>query len=180
MPAVPPADRLSTKKHKTPSSTTAQAHKSSRRGLLFQKRAESRMTKTGAVNCSTMALAAVVILFAKVKKVLVPQMHSAPTKTHRLSRGLCLTASKYPPMTTRATMFRPLLMDKPLHGMTLMHNPPMLYRTAAKNTKSTPCTFLVSVACCVKNTPCPIGTEGDERGTTSVRRYLAKTASASQ
>lgn len=64
-------------------------------------------------------------------------------------------------------MFRPLLMDKPLHGMTLIAQSPMLYRTAAKNTKSTPCTFLVSVACCVKNTPCPIGTEGDERGTTS-------------
>ncbi len=59
----------------------------------------------------------------------------------------------------------------------------MLYRTAAKNTNSTPSFSLFSVFSvvrCVKNTLCPVGTEGDERDTTSVYRFLAKTASESQ
>ena len=65
-------------------------------------------------------------------------------------------------MTARATRFRPALMDRPFQEMTLMHSPPMLYRTAARKTNSTPSLVRFSVVRCVKNTPCPVGTEGDE------------------
>ena len=47
------------------------------------------MTNTGAVNCSTMVLAAVVSLLARENRVLVPKMHSEPRNTQRLNRGLC-------------------------------------------------------------------------------------------
>lgn len=52
------------------------------------------MTKIGAVNCRTMVFAAVVSLLATVNRVLVPQMHTAPTRIQRLNRGLCLVAQK--------------------------------------------------------------------------------------
>ena len=42
------------------------------------------MTKTGAVNCRTMVFAAVVILFARAKRVVTPIIDRAPVRTRRL------------------------------------------------------------------------------------------------
>lgn len=77
-------------------------------------------------------------------------------------------------MTSSATMFRPPLIDSPFQGMTLMQSPPMLYRTAAKNTNSTPSFPLFSVVRCVKNTPVPLGQRAMNAGTTSVRPLSRK------
>ena len=46
----------------------------------------NRMTKMGAVNCSTMALAAVVILLAIAKSALVRKINMVPRATHRFIR----------------------------------------------------------------------------------------------
>ena len=94
MPSIPPASRLSTKKHSTPSSTTAQAIRSSPLGRFRQNTADRRMTKMGAVNCRTMVLAAVVSLLATVNRLLVPQMHTAPTRIQRLNFGRCRVARR--------------------------------------------------------------------------------------
>ena len=84
------------------------------------------MTKTGAVYCSTMALAAVVSLLASVYRVLVPQTLMAPSAIQRLNRTGWWVRHRNPPITSMDRMFRPLLMLMAFHGITLMHSPPML------------------------------------------------------
>ena len=83
-------------------------------------------------------MAAVVSLLAMEKRMLVPQTASAPTSTHRFILGLWRVAARYRPMTTRAMAVRPPLMAMPPQGISLMHSPPMLYSTAARNTHSVP------------------------------------------
>lgn len=95
------------------------------------------MTKMGAVNCSTMALAAVVILLARRKTRWYrtpPAPPAAPTGSASAvagNRQICA-------MTTRAMAVRPPLMAMPPQGMTLMQSPPTLYSRAARNTNSVP------------------------------------------
>ena len=88
--------------------------------------------------CSTMALAAVVILLAREKNALVPNTASAPSSTHRFSFNRWRVTARYVPMTTRAMAVRPPLMAMPPQGMTLMQSPPTLYSRAARNTNSVP------------------------------------------
>lgn len=78
--------RLSRKKKITPPKTRAQAARSSAPGFLRKMTMLNRMTKMGAVNCSTMALAAVVILLAMAKSTLVRKMNMVPRATHRFIR----------------------------------------------------------------------------------------------
>ena len=85
-----------------------------------------------------MALPAVVSLLAMENRILVPQTASAPTSTHRFIRGLWWVSFRYAPITTRAMAVRPPLIAMPPQGMSLMHSPPMLYSTAARNTHSVP------------------------------------------
>ena len=81
---------------------------------------------------------AVVSLLAMENRMLVPQTASAPTSTHRFIRGLWFVTFKYPPITTKAMAVRAPLMAIPPQGMSLIHSPPMLYSTAARNTHSVP------------------------------------------
>ena len=103
--------------------------------------AVNTITKMGAVNWRTMALAAVVILLAMEKRMLVPHTAKAPSRTQRFILGLWRMAHRYSPMTTRATAVLAPLMDIPFHGITLMQSPPMLYSTAAAKTHRTPLCF---------------------------------------
>ena len=146
MPRPPPISRLSTKKNSTPPNTTAQAIRSSLLGRLCQNSRENTMTKIGAVNWSTMVLAAVVSLLATAYSRLVPNTHTAPRKIQRFILGGCLVAARNAPITTRAMAVRPPLMAIPLQGITLMHSPPMLYSTAAMKTNSTPVRRSTSIA----------------------------------
>ena len=106
--------------------------------LLFNNTKESRITKIGAVYCSTMALAAVVILLASAKSTFVPHTAAAPSNTQRFSFGLWRVISKYAPNTPNAMMLRPPLRAIPLHGINFMQSPAVLYRTAARNTNIVP------------------------------------------
>ena len=99
---------------------------------------ENQITKMGAVNCSTMVLAAVVSLLATANRALVPNTHRAPRKTHRFSRSRWPLQARYSPITPAAMMVRPPLMDIPFQGIALMHSPPKAHSTAAKNTYSVP------------------------------------------
>lgn len=122
-PTIPPAERLSTKKNRMPPSTAAQVTRSSFPGLRRKKMAVNTITKIGAVNWRTMALAAVVILLAMEKRMLVPHTAKAPSRTQRFILGLWRMAHRYSPMTTRATAVLAPLMDIPFHGITLMQSP---------------------------------------------------------
>ena len=124
-----------------PPSTAAQVTRSSFPGLRRKKMAVNTITKMGAVNWRTMALAAVVILLAMEKRMLVPHTAKAPSRTQRFILGLWRMAHRYSPMTTRATAVLAPLMDIPFHGITLMQSPPMLYSTAAAKTHRTPLCF---------------------------------------
>ena len=77
-----------------PPNTAAQATRSSLWGRLCQNSRVNRMTKMGAVNWSTMALAAVVILLAMANRVLVRKMHRVPTRTQRFIRRGCRMAAR--------------------------------------------------------------------------------------
>ena len=96
------------------------------------------MTKMGAVNWSTMALAAVVSLLAMENRMLVPHTDSAPIRIQPLNPGFLPISFRYSLMTTSAMAVRAPLMAMPLQGMSLMHSPPMLYNTAARNTQNVP------------------------------------------
>ena len=123
-PTIPPAERLSTKKNRMPPSTAAQVTRSSFPGLRRKKMAVNTITKMGAVNWRTMALAAVVILLAMEKRMLVPHTAKAPSRTQRFILGLWRMAHRYSPITTKATAVLAPLMDIPFHGITLMQSPP--------------------------------------------------------
>ena len=98
----------------------------------------SRITKTGAVNCSTMAFAAVVSLLARAKVVVTLMVDSAPMNTGRLHRSLCRVTSRYSPITTEPSRFRAPLMASADQGISFMHSPPMLNSTDARNTQPAP------------------------------------------
>lgn len=100
-PTIPPAERLSTKKNRMPPSTAAQVTRSSFPGLRRKKMAVNTITKMGAVNWRTMALAAVVILLAMEKRMLVPHTAKAPSRTQRFILGLWRMAHRYSPITTK-------------------------------------------------------------------------------
>ena len=70
-----------------------------------------------------MAFAAVVSLFAKVNKVDVAAIESAPKNTGRLKRSLCLVAIRKTPMIIVEIRFLPPLIAREDQGTLLMKSP---------------------------------------------------------
>ena len=137
MPSQLPARIPSTKNRQTPSSTAAQVTMSRRLGRVWKKSAISRITNTGAVNCSTMLLAAVVSLLDTAKSAVTPIMDSAPRITGRLITIRWRRISKYRPITAAPIRFLAPLMASAAQGISLMKRPPVLNATEARKTHKT-------------------------------------------
>ena len=78
LPRMCPGVSWSKKKSEMPSIVNATARMSAREKRFLRKSAENTTMNMGAVNCSTMAFAAVVSLFAATKQVSVQPSAAAP------------------------------------------------------------------------------------------------------
>ena len=133
-----PLPRLSRKKHRMPQKMQRQAMMSSRFGFSWKNRQRMRITKSGAVNCNKMVLAAVVSLLAAVYSEVVPHMAMAPMSTPLVNFGLWWVSLANSSRIHTEMMLRKELMDKGSHGIILTHSPPMLNSRAAQKTNRSP------------------------------------------
>ena len=87
-PQVVPDPIPSRKKNTMPIRTITIVMTSLRSGFFFKSSADKRISQIGAEYCRTMALAAVVSLFATINSVVTPPMQMAPMKILKLKRSL--------------------------------------------------------------------------------------------
>ena len=86
---------------------------------------------TGAVNCSTIALAAVVSLFAQVKQVYTQAVSSPDKKVFLFSTRPMRLHTIYTAKVSPAIRLRIPATAKPFHGTSFMNIPAMLQSVAA-------------------------------------------------
>ena len=87
------------------------------------------MIQIGAVYCSTMALAAVVALFASAKRVMVPQRQAPPRALRRVRVKRSRRAAMNAAITPAARTPLAPAMAKPDQGTSFIKIPPMLHKS---------------------------------------------------
>ena len=95
-----------------------------------------RITKTGMVNCRTMALPAVVILLEREYRMLVAEMEREAMITVGLTVNLCFRVFRKRKMQMAARMDLALPMARAPQGMILKNNPPSAKNSEDSKTKN--------------------------------------------